>query len=294
MPNIAVVWDFDGTLTIEDATTTVVEFLQGKASGGEFWNRIHNLRGDSKKVSWEHVLASDAPIWMYALSRLAFEKGVPLNPEFFRRFIAPLIQVRPEALKFLRKIKLLEAKRPFKDARLSIEHFVVSAGLVDLVKAVIPDDILKHAFGCRYEIVAYEGKEDEPESVPVFCMDETMKTRSLFEIAKGSFLYKDRSVNRKVPHDKYWAPFKNIIYVGDGPTDVPALSLVRSNGGTGIAVYDPSASREKRETRLKEMRLDKRADLITPADYSEGGELFRYITECCEHIALRYRAEQSV
>lgn len=294
MPNIAIVWDFDGTLTVEDTTTTVVEFLQGKTTGGEFWNRIHNLRGDSKRVSWEHFLASDAPIWMYALSRLAFEKRVPLNFEFFSKFIAPSIQLRPEVLKFLRKIKLLEAKRQFKDVALNIEHFVVSAGLVDLVKAVIPQDILKHPFGCRYEIVAYAGNEGEPESVPVFCMDETMKTRSLFEIAKGSFLYKERTVNRKVPDEKYWAPFKSIIYIGDGPTDVPALSLVRSNGGTGIAVYDPTASREKREARLKEMRLDKRTDLITPADFSEGSELFRYVAVCCEHIALRYRAEQSV
>lgn len=294
MPNIAIVWDFDGTLTVGDTTTTVVEFLQGKKSGGEFWDRIHNLRGDSRQVSWEHVLASDAPIWMYALSRLAFEKRVPLNFEFFSKFIVPSIQLRGEALKFLRKIKLLESRQLFKDVSLNIEHFVVSAGLVDLVKAVIPNDILKHAFGCRYEIVAFEGNEDEPESVPVFCMDETMKTRSLFEIAKGSFLYKDRSVNRKVPPDKYWAPFKNIIYVGDGPTDVPSLSLVRSNGGMGIAVYDPSTHRDKREARLKEMRLDKRADLITPADYSDKGELFRYLTACCERIALRYRAEQSI
>src|SRR2546423_12829811 len=155
MPNIAIVWDFDGTLTVEDTTTTVVEFLQGKATGGEFWKRIHHLRGDSKKVSWEHVLASDAPIWMYALSRLAFEKRVPLNSEFFGKFIAPSIRLRPDVLKFLRKIKLLEAKKPFKNVGLNIEHFVVSAGLVDLVKAVIPPDILKHAFGCRYEIVAY-------------------------------------------------------------------------------------------------------------------------------------------
>ncbi|MGA9795983.1 MAG: HAD family hydrolase [Rhizomicrobium sp.] len=293
MPNIAIVWDFDGTLTIDDSTTSVVEVLQGKATGREFWDRIHDLRGDSKQVSWEHVLANDAPIWMYALSRLAFEKKVPLNAEFFEKFVAPIVTLRPDVLKFLRKIKLLEAKKPFKLVDLHIEHFVVSAGLVDLVDVVMPPDVVKKSFGCRYEIIAYKGNEHEPESVPVFCMDETMKTRSLFEIAKGSFLHKDQGVNRKVPEDKYWAPFRNVIYIGDGPTDVPALSLVRKNGGTGIAVYDPTASREKRDTKLKDMRLDSRADLITAADFSETGELFRYLTACCERIALRYRAEQS-
>ena len=293
MPNIAIVWDFDQTLTVEDTTTTVVEFLQGRATGGEFWDRIHDLRGDAKQVTWEHVLASDAPIWMYALSRLAFENKVPLNAEFFGKFIAPRVTLRPGVLKFLRKTKLLEAKKPFKDVGLNIEHFVVSAGLVDLVDAVMPSDVVRKAFGCRYEIIAYKGNENEPESVPVFCMDETMKTRSLFEIAKGSFLHKDRGVNRKVPDDKYWAPFRNIIYIGDGPTDVPALSLVRKNGGIGIAVYDPNAPRERRDARLKDMRLDSRTDLITPAIFSERGELFRYLTSSCERICLRYRAEQS-
>jgi hypothetical protein len=121
-----------------------------------------------------------------------------------------------------------------------------------------------------------------------------MKTRSLFEIAKGSFLFEDHGVNKKLPANEYWAPFENIIYVGDGPTDVPALSLVRNNGGIGIAVYDPKTSAGKVNQRLEEMRLDKRADLITPADFSENGELARYLTSCCERICLRYRAEQSV
>src|SRR2546423_13666506 len=105
MPNIAIVWDFDGTLTTQDTTTVAVEFLQGKATGGEFWDRIHDLRGDSRQVAWEHILASDAPIWMYALSRLAFEKKVPLNFEFLKKFIAPSVKLRPDTLRFLRKIK---------------------------------------------------------------------------------------------------------------------------------------------------------------------------------------------
>ncbi len=71
MANIAIVWDFDGTLSPDDSTTKTVEILDGNKPGSEFWNYIKSLRGDSRKPQWEHVLASDAPIWMYALSRLA-------------------------------------------------------------------------------------------------------------------------------------------------------------------------------------------------------------------------------
>src|SRR5262249_47550885 len=154
-----------------------------------------------------------------------------------------------------------------------------------------PSELVTWTFGCRYQIVVAQAKDEVPESVPVFCMDETMKTRSLFEISKGSFQDKNRSVNRRVPHEDRWAPFENIIYVGDGDTDVPALSLVRSQGGVGIAVFNGERPQAEIDRRLRTMRLDKRADLITPADFSSRGELFEYLNNRCKQICQRYRAE---
>jgi len=124
-------------------------------------------------------------------------------------------------------------------------------------------------------------------------MDETTKTRSLFEISKGAFQDESISVNTRVPKEKLWAPFENIVYIGDGDTDVPALSLVRSQGGLGIAVFNPAHSKATVDRRLNSMRLNKRADLITPADFSESGELFTYLTFRCKQIAYRYQAELS-
>src|ERR1700721_939867 len=108
MPNIAIVWDFDGTLTPQDTTTKVVEILQTGQSGNEFWKTVKSLRGDQRKPKWEHVLASDAPIWMYALSRIAFAKHVPLNAEFFANFGKPHISLYDRVPAFLRKLKLME------------------------------------------------------------------------------------------------------------------------------------------------------------------------------------------
>jgi len=294
MPNIAIVWDFDGTLTPIDSTTKVVELLQGDAGGEQFWKYVKELRGDSARPKWEHVLASDAPIWMYALSRIAFEKRVPLNTEFFETFVKPHIPLYDKVASFLRTLRLYEETASFKDVDLKIHFFIITAGLKDLVELLLPEGLIKWTFGCRYQVIAYRGNEQEPESIPVFCMDETMKTRSLFEISKGSFEDKDRSVNRRVNPEKLWAPFENIVYVGDGDTDVPALSLVRSHGGLGIVVYNPKKSREDIDRRLKDMRLDKRADLITPADFSEKGELFEYLSFRCKQICHRYRAEHSI
>lgn len=294
MPNIAIVWDFDGTLTPEDTTTKVVELLETGQTGSQFWSTVKGLRGDKKKPKWEHVLASDAPIWMYALSRIAFAKRVPLNSEFFGTFVKPHITLYERVPAFLRKLRLLQDTAAFKAVDLQIHFFVITAGLKDLVELLLPSGLIRWTFGCRYEVVAADGDLGNPESIPVFCMDETMKTRSLFEISKGSFQDRDNSVNRRVPVENRWAPFSNMIYIGDGDTDVPALSLVRSQGGLGVAVYDPSRSKADVDKKLRNMRLDKRADLITPADFREQGELFEFLRMRCVQIAHRYHAERSV
>jgi phosphoglycolate phosphatase-like HAD superfamily hydrolase len=294
MPNIAIVWDFDGTLTPIDSTTKVVDILQGSDQGSSFWRYVKSLRGDQERPIWEHVLAMDAPIWMYALSRIAAKKKVPLNAEFFRTFVLPHIGLYDGVASFMRKLKLLEELSLFKETKVAIHFFIITAGLKELVELVLPHGLITWTFGCRYKIVVAPGAEDEPESVPVFCMDETMKTRSLFEISKGSFRDEDHAVNRRVAEADLWAPFENVIYIGDGDTDVPALSLVRSRGGVGVVVYNPGRPRQEIDKRLKDMRLDKRADLITPAKFGHRDELFEFLGMRCRQIALRYRAEQSV
>lgn len=291
MSNISIVWDFDGTLTPDDSTLKVVEVLEGKEKAKEFFPYIKSLRGDKKEPKWEHVLASDAPIWMYALSRLAWKRKIPLNSEFFKRFVVAEIALYENVEELLKNIKKLEELPDFKRANLKIHHFVVSAGLKELVEQILPSNLVTWTFGCRYKVIADEGDELKPESIPVFCMDETMKTRSLFEISKGSFSEQSRSVNERVEKQHLWSPFDNIIYIGDGDTDVPALSLVRDKGGLGIVVYNPSKKKSEIDEKLKRMRLNKRADLITAADFSRDSELFNYLLARCHQIRQRYEAE---
>lgn len=294
MPNIALVWDFDGTLTPHDSTTKAVEILQGDGSGGDFWKYIKSLHGRDKVPDWQHILASDAPIWMYALSRVAFSKGVPLNSEFFREYVVPKIILYKNVIEFLQALKDLTKLPDFKKIGLEVHHFIVTAGLKELVEQVFPPGLITWSFGCRYTAVVHgkDGKET-PESIPVFCMDETMKTRSLFEISKGVFLKPNKiRVNTRIEPKNLWAPFADMVYVGDGDTDVPSLSLVRDRGGLGIAVFDPNKKKEDVQERLKNMRLDKRADLITPAVFSLDGELFNYLKTRCIQIKQRYEAAE--
>lgn len=289
--NISIIWDFDGTLTPDDSTTKVVEHFQGNNKGDEFWNMIKDLRGESsqKKLSWEHILASDAPIWMYSLGMMATKRQIPLNEEFFNKEILKAIKLYPNVIPFLSNVRKLEKSPRFKKLKLKIHHFIVSAGLQDLIRLVFPKDTMSWTFGCRYNPVVHQ-ENRTIENVPVFCMDESMKTRSIFEICKGTFFDPEQGVNKRVNDSDLWCPFENMIYVGDGDTDIPALSLVRDRGGLGIAVYNAKKSKKDLNKKLKNMALDRRSDLITSANFTKSSELFRFIENRCTQVLQRYES----
>lgn len=298
--NISIIWDFDKTLTPNCSTTKTIDALTAgsRSDSKAFWDNVKALQGSEKKPIEEHILASEAPTWMYSLSDLASNKNVLLNQEFFKHTVVPAISLYPGVEKFLKKIKKLENCKRFKNVNLNISHFVVSAGLKELVEQCFSPDLIQWTFGCRYATSVKIDETDETKeikkkfnNIPVFCMDETMKTRSIFEIAKGAFKDPSKSVNARIDKGKMWSPFNNMVYIGDGPTDVPAFSLIRERGGVGVAVYNETNSKRKIKKNLQDLSLDSRVDLITSANYSLKGELYKFIESRCFQILQRYEAE---
>lgn len=287
---IGIVWDFDGTLTPDDSTMKTVEVISGgEMSGNEFFKRVKQLRGDQQLTEWKHIQAMDAPIWMYTLSRMASERNVPLNPEFFKTFVLPKIELYSGVQKFLSSVKKLGEGEAYQRVNLQIHHFIVTAGLKELIEQVFSEGLITHTYGCRY-VVAEEVPGYPPENIPVYCVDETGKTRALFEISKGSYKAQARQVNDRVKRKTI--PFESMIFIGDGDTDIPALSLVKERGGMGMVVYNPNKPDKEINKKLRRMRKDKRADLITPADFSLKSELYHAIVNRCEQIRQRCEAEQ--
>ena len=80
-------------------------------------------------------------------------------------------------------------------------------------------------------------------------------------------------MNKKVEKENLWCPFNNFIYIGDGPTDIPALSLTRTYGGYGIVVFNPKKNEDDIKRNLKGMSADSRCDLIVKADFSPNSNL---------------------
>ena len=298
--NISIVWDFDKTLTSHDSTTELIRYFLGNKTD-QFWDEVKSISGVSSKAPVDSVSTSEAPVWMYLLSEMAIhsttKNKIELDEEHIGKLIIDKIKFYPNVLNFLREIKSLSSKTLYKENNIEIHHFIITAGLQDLVSSVFKlhgsRDLIREIFGCRYKTIQDPNTQKVEKNIPIYCMDKTAKTRALFEICKGCFLSTAKyTVDDLVPKGDEWCPFENMIYIGDGDTDIPAFSLVKSRKGMTIGVYNPSESKNNITDKAKNMKEGKRIDLFTPADFKETGELFHFIKIRCEQIAKRYEAHK--
>ncbi|MDR1906745.1 MAG: haloacid dehalogenase-like hydrolase [Puniceicoccales bacterium] len=121
-------------------------------------------------------------------------------------------------------------------------------------------------------------------------IDNTQKTRCLFEINKGSNKNPAIDVNATVEDCNRRIPFCNMIYIADGPSDIPAFSVIRSHGGKAFAVYDPSKENEFAQN--DQMLEEGRIDAYGPADYSLESSTAKWIRMHAKKIAQKILDER--
>ena len=305
--HISIIWDFDKTLTPQDSTSKLIQILLKEEDEGipEFWEMVQNLSGTQQSQPVKSISTSDAPVWMHILSRIAIIKdkddkkiAIPLDDRESFREIASTISLYFGAIDCLEELKKLSHKPLYAKNNLKVNHFVISAGIKHFVESILQfhnggkniSELIECVFGCQYK--SKKNKQGKMENIPIYCMDKTTKTRSLFEINKGCFLDDAKySVDDLLSKEEEWCPFENMIYIGDGDTDIPAFSLVKSRGGMSIGVYNNKEDKIKKALeRAQKMREGQRIDLFTPADFSVGGDLFECIRIRCDQIARRYEA----
>ncbi|MCZ0931650.1 MAG: HAD family hydrolase [Oligoflexia bacterium] len=183
--NISIVWDFDKTLTPQDSTTELIRYFLGNETKG-FWNEVKAISGVDSKAPIDSISTSEAPVWMHLLLEIAIyhdnKEKIELNEEQFSSLIAHKIEFYSNVPKFLKEIKNLSNKKLFKDNNIKIHHFIITAGLQDLVSAVFKhhqsSDFITKIFGCRYKTIK-DKKGLVKKNIPIYCMDKTTKTRAL-------------------------------------------------------------------------------------------------------------------
>jgi phosphoserine phosphatase len=251
-PIIAIMYDFDKTLSTTDMQNySFIPNLGMEAE--EFWS----LTGEfSKKTGVERILS-----YMYMMVKLAKEKGINLTREYLRE-CGKNIKFFPGVTTWFKRVNEYA-----KEKGIIVEHYLVSSGTKEIVEGCSIVDEFKEIYGCEF----FYNKEGEPVW-PKLAINYTQKTQFLFRIAKGIYdIRDDNNVNKKAENGPRIA-YRNIVYLGDGMTDIPMMILVKENGGRSIAVYP-----EKESDKVRNIYEDGRCNFICKADYTQDSDLEKVI-----------------
>lgn len=262
-PIIALIYDFDGTLS--PGNMQEFGFIQavGKTAE-EFWRMSDNIAIGQD--------ASNVLAYMKLMFDEAKRNGIELRKEDFCRFG--------------KHIQLFEGVREWfgrvneygRQHGAIIEHYINSSGLKEIIEGSPIAGEFKHIFAGSFIY------DDKGEAVwPGIAVDYTGKTQYLFKINKGIFSARDNKlVNASTSDDKKRIPFSNMIYFGDGDTDVPCMKIVGMFGGQSIAVYNPADERKKAAA-LK-LKHQGRVGFSIPAVYTEDSKAFRLVKAIIDKI----------
>lgn len=283
---IAVVWDFDQTLSPHYMQKPLFDAYD--VDENTFWGEVNALPSYYKRSGIN--VQRDTCYLGHLLSYVRAGRMPGLTNAKLRDLGAS-IQFFPGIPALLPKLRaILDAPR-FKEHDLRLEHYVVSTGLAEMVRGcgIAPylDGIWASEFIEEPASPGYD-RAGRPPSGPISqiagFLDNTTKTRALFEINKGVNKVPSITVNDTIPEDERRVPFKNMIYVADGPSDIPSFSVVKKHGGLTCAVYGTS---ERDFEQAWSLQRNGRVDFCGPADYTEGTHTYRWLTGEVLRIADR-------
>lgn len=251
-PIVAIMYDFDKTLCTKDMQEYAFIPALGMSSSA-FWGEANALT-DTEEM--DNILA-----YMYKMVEKAREKKVPITRDTFRE-MGRSVEFFDGVLSWFDRINEYGEQ-----AGVRIEHYIVSSGIKEIIEGTAIAEKFKKIYACEF-MYDYNGSIQWPK----FAVNYTAKTQFLFRINKGVLTIDSKSadkLNQYTPENERRVPFRNMIYIGDGLTDVPCMKLVKSNGGQSIAVYDQGKGREAALNLLKADRVN----FVAAADYGPGSDI---------------------
>lgn len=248
-PIVAIMYDFDKTLCTKDMQEYTFIPNVGMAPN-DFWKESGQL---SKTKKMDAILG-----YMHVMLEKAHTAKVSIRRDEFVKMGQDL-QFFPGVEGWFERINSIG-----KELELNVEHYIISSGLHEIIEGSSIYKEFKEVFACEY---LYD--ENDVACWPKNAVNYTTKTQFLFRINKGVLdISNDGDLNSYTPEEDRRVPFGNMIYIGDGLTDVPCMKLVKVNGGHSIAVYQKG-----KKDKVENLLLHNRVDYIELADYSEGSEL---------------------
>ena len=251
---VAIMYDFDKTLTTKDMQEyTFIPKLGMQAS--EFWAKANAL---AKNEQMDNILA-----YMKLMLDESKKHSQPIRRNDFV-VLGENLEFYPGVLSWFDLVD-----KQAKELGIMVEHYIISSGLREIIEGSQIGKRFKRLYASEY---LYD--ENGVAVWPKLAVNYTAKTQFLFRINKGVLeVSEDKKLNNYTPETNRSVPFRNMIYIGDGLTDVPCMKLVKNNGGKSIAVH-----RAGDLGICSQLMVEQRIDFFTEADYSAGKELFLLVS----------------
>ena len=259
-PILAIMYDFDHTLSPRDMQE--YGFIPDLGMEADvFWNKCLKAM---KRNQMDQILA-----YMYMMLEEA--KGKLIVNRNMLRALGKDVQLFDGVSDWFARVNEYARSRG-----LQPEHYIISSGLKEIIEGTPIAKEFKEIYAASF---CYD--EHGVACWPAMAVNYTSKTQFLFRVNKGVL-----DVTEFMPEEKRRVPFSNMIYIGDGLTDVPSMKLTKLNGGHSIAVW------QENEGVSNEMLLEGRVDFAVKADYSKGSEMEKTVFAVIDQIAASAKTAQ--
>ena len=264
-PIVAFLYDFDKTL----CTTDMEDYAFIPSLGmtpREFWS-VANGFGHANRM--DGILA-----YMYTMIQESEKRRLPFTRESLREMGRDIV-LFPGVQEWFGRINA------FGDSQgVQVEHYIISSGLREIIEGSSISGEFKEIYASEF----YYDEADKPVW-PKLTVNFTAKTQFVYRINKGVLdVSDDKTLNDSMPDDSKRVPFTNMVYMGDGLSDVPCMKMMRAYGGQAIAVYQ-----ESNRMGVEDLLAKGRVDFIFPADYSEGTALDQTVKNIIRKMAIADR-----
>ena len=262
LPIVAFLYDFDKTLCTTDMQNYAFIPSLGMTPT-EFW-ALANGFGRQNRI--DGILA-----YMYTMIQESEQKNVPFTRQDLVEKGRSIV-LFPGVQEWFGRINAYGAEQG-----VQVEHYIISSGLREIIEGSTISGEFKEIYASEF----YYDENGRPVW-PKLAVNFTAKTQFVYRINKGVLdVSDDKTLNDSMPDDSKRVPFHNMIYVGDGLSDVPCMKMMRAYGGQAIAVYQ-----ESNRLGVEDLLAKGRVDFIFKADYSEGTALDTTVNNIIRKMAI--------
>jgi phosphoglycolate phosphatase-like HAD superfamily hydrolase len=264
---LVVIFDFDGTLAPDAVDQLLV-------MAGEDLNHYKQEERDPLlKSGWDSIIAE-----MYCLLKVAGRnKNFTLTRESLKEK-ALEIELYAGVEEMFDQVRAW-VHAIVEDAE--VEFYLLSCGLVDMYRHTPIAKEFKAMWGSEFYFDG-EGKAAFVKQV----ITNPEKIRYILQLAKGMGVKGPSGpadVYRPIPEEEWHVPLDQVIYVGDGASDMPAFSLMHEHGGIALGVVD--ADKTEDWGGYEAEHKGRRVQNLAKADYAEDSELMKSLRLSVESIA---------